>query len=243
MGKKISEEIIAQIPVEFERLRNKTAVAEKLGISIGTVNKYLAIYNGAPAEVARKKNVKVDAELIVKINELYASYRNMAKVAKELNISNSSVKRHLSEENLALNQKLYDDRDALWYYIIHLFGIESEEHPVSEWNITQMNKFKKMGINYRAQLLTLKWFYEIEGHPVKSKYKTIGIIPHIYENASLYYKQQSEVQKKIEEAIEKQLEQDRVTIKYNPKDYIGRKKKQKMINIDNILGDDADDKN
>lgn len=236
MAKRIDEKTIEQIPILYEQLKNKAEVARQLGISAASVNKYLAIYNGAPVEITNKKRVKVDEELIEKINELYKSCKNMSQVAKELGISPTTVKNHLSEENLKLKDKVNDDRDALWYYIYKLFGPDDDK-PVSDWNVTQMQKFKRMGMSYRAQLLTLKWYYEVKGNPIKKEYKTIGIIPYIYDKAALYYKTQERKAKEIEEAIEKQLEQDRIEIQYNPSDYIGTKKKKKLIDLDSIVGD------
>lgn len=237
MGKRIDEETIKQIPILYEQLQNKAEVARHLGISTASVNKYLAIYNGAPVEVVAKKRVKVDEELIAQINEKYKSCKNMAQVAKELGISPTTVRNHLSEENLKLKEHINDDRDALWFYIYRLFGPD-EGKPVSDWNITQMMKFNRQGMGYRAQLLTLKYFYEVEKHPVQDKYKTIGIIPYVYDKAASYYKTQEKKRLEIEAAIEKQLEQDRIEIKYNPNDYIGAKKKKKMIDLDSITGDD-----
>ena len=237
MGKKIDEAMIEQIPVLFEELKNKAEVARRLGISPTSVNKYLAIYNGAPVEVVAKKRVKVDEKLIAQINEKYKSCKNMAQVAKELGISPTTVKNHLSEENLKLKERVNDDRDALWFYIHRLFGPDTDGRPVSEWNVTQMMKFNRQGMGYKSQLLTLKWFYEVEKNPIQEKYKTIGIIPYVYDKAALYYKTQEKKRIEVEEAIEKQLEQDRIEIKYNPSDYIGAKKKKKMIDLDQIVGD------
>ena len=237
MGKKIDEAIIEQIPVLFEELKNKAEVARRLGISPASVNKYLAIYNGAPVEVVAKKRVKVDEKLIAQINEKYKICKNMAQVAKELGISPTTVKNHLSEENLKLKERVNDDRDALWFYIHRLFGPDTDGRPVSEWNVTQMMKFNRQGMGYKSQLLTLKWFYEVEKNPIQEKYKTIGIIPYVYDKAALYYKTQEKKRIEVEEAIEKQLEQDRIEIKYNPSDYIGAKKKKKMIDLDQIVGD------
>lgn len=174
--------------------------------------------------------------MVKKINELFAVYKNMAQVARELNISASTVKNHLSEENLILKSKLNDDRDALWFYIYRLFGPDGDK-PVSDWNVQQMQKHQAQGMSYKSQLLTLKYFYEVKGNKVKSQYKTIGIIPYIYDEAAAYYKNQAKRQKEIEEAIEKQLERDRVEIKLNPSDYIG-KKKRKQIDLNSITGDE-----
>lgn len=237
MGKKIDDKIIEQIPIKYNELKNKKKTAEALGISVATVNKYLTIYDGAPVEVVKKKRVKIDDELIARINEKYKSYKNMAQVAKELGISSTTVKNHLNEENLKLKEKVNDDRDALFFYIYHLFGPDGNQ-PVSNWNITQMIKFNKMGMNYKAQLLTLKYYYEIKKNPVKEEYKTIGLLPFIFDEAATYYKNQEKRQKEIEIAIEKQLEQDRVEIKFNPADYMGARKKKKMIDLNSIVGEE-----
>lgn len=242
MSSKISNEIKEQIPILYEQYHNKTKVAELLNISTATVNKYLAIYNGAPAEKVRKKSVIVDKELENKINELFSQYRNMSKVAKELNLSLGTVRNHLNEENLECLKKINDDRDALFYYIYRLFGEESEDQPVSEWNIIQMVKFKEQGINYRAQLLILKYIYEVKRRPVKPEYRTIGLIPFYFNEAAAYYESQSKRQKEILDAIERQLEQDRIEINFNPSDYMGKKKKRKQIDLNSIEVGEGDAK-
>ena len=99
----------------------------------------------------------------------------MAEVARQLNISTTTVKNHLSKENLNLSKRQNDDRDALWYYIYRLFGQATEEKPVSDWNITQMMKFKKQGMPYRGQLLTLKYFYEVKKNSIKKANGSIGM--------------------------------------------------------------------
>ena len=86
----------------------------------------------------------------------------MKKVAEITGVSTATVKKYLSEENLLLSKTLNDDRDALWYYIYRLFGQYSEDKPVSDWNVTQMMKFKNQGMTYKGQLLTLKYFFEIK---------------------------------------------------------------------------------
>jgi predicted transcriptional regulator len=78
MGKRIDEKTIEQIPVLYEQYQNKAEVARQLGISSASVNKYLAVYNGAPVEVVAKKRVKIDEELIAQINEKYKACKNMA---------------------------------------------------------------------------------------------------------------------------------------------------------------------
>ena len=173
MGTKLSNDIISQIPVLYEQLNNKSEVARQLGISVASVNKYLTIIDAAPVE--KKNRAKVTPELIEKINNLYLKSKNMAEVARQLNISTTTVKNHLSKENLNLSKRQNDDRDALWYYIYRLFGRATEEKPVSDWNITQMMKFKKQGMPYRGQLLTLKYFYEVKKNSIKKANGSIGM--------------------------------------------------------------------
>lgn len=60
------------------------------------------------------------------------------------------------------------------------------------------------------------------------------IIPFIYDEARAYYSKIEQQQKEIGEAIQKQLEKDRLEIKYIPSDYIGKKKKKKEINLETI---------
>lgn len=232
MGTKLSNDIISQIPVLYEQLNNKSEVARQLGISVASVNKYLTIIDAAPVE--KKNRAKVTPELIEKINNLYLKCKNMAEVARQLNISTTTVKNHLSKENLNLSKQQNDDRDALWYYIYRLFGQATEEKPVSDWNITQMMKFKKQGMPYRGQLLTLKYFYEVKKNSIKKANGSIGIIPFVYDEARQYYAKLEQKQKEIGEMIQRQLEKDRIEIKYSPSDYIGKKKRKKPINLDTV---------
>ena len=41
MGIKLSNEVISQIPILYEELKNKAEVARRLNISVASVNKYL----------------------------------------------------------------------------------------------------------------------------------------------------------------------------------------------------------
>ena len=78
MGQKLSEEIINEIPVLYEQLKNKTKVAKELGISVGSVNKYLTIISAAPIKEEKKPRVKITDEIIKKINDEYVICKNMS---------------------------------------------------------------------------------------------------------------------------------------------------------------------
>lgn len=60
------------------------------------------------------------------------------------------------------------------------------------------------------------------------------IIPFVYEEARQYYAKLEQKQKEIGEMIQRQLEKDRIEIKYSPSDYIGKKKRKKPINLDTV---------
>lgn len=233
---KLANEIIEKIPILYNELKNKSEVARRLNISVASVNKYLTITEAAPIiETPKKQRIKITEEVIKKINEEYLKCKNLKKTGEIIGVSATTVKKYLSDENLQLNKKQNDDRDALWYYIYRLFGPESEDKPVSDWNITQMMKFKNQGMPYRGQLLTLKYFYEVKKNSIEKSNRSIGIIPWIWNESKLYYEKQEKHQKEIGEIIQRQLEKDRIEIKYNPNDYIGRKKKnKKQIDLNSI---------
>lgn len=239
MGKKIPVETINQIPNLYKKFNSYKKVADELGISTSTVKKYLTLFEAqgmsdTPKE--KKTRTKITPELIEQINCKYQELKNISKVAKELNISSGAVRSHLNEESLKIKDSLNDDRDALFFYIYRLFGQYSEEQPVNPWNIVQMQKFKNQGMPYKGQLLTLKYFFEILHNPIEKSRGSIGIIPYKFSDAELYYKKEAARAREFDLAIQKQLAQDRLEIKFNPSQYINPKKK-KTIDL-NTLGDD-----
>lgn len=234
MGKHIDKEIVEKIPILYDQLKSKAAVARELGISTNTVTKYLVAYECGEIIEKNKPRVKITEEIIEKINQFYTETKNMSEVARRLGISTTTVKNHLNEENLKIISQQNDDRDALWYYIYRLFGPSNDTKPVSDWNITQMSKFKNQGYTYKGQLLTLKYFFEIKKSDLKKANGSIGIIPFVYSDAQKYYQNIEDKQNQIEEAIKEQLAKDRIEIQYNPNDYIGRKKNKKKIDLDTI---------
>lgn len=107
------------------------------------------MYNFDNVRNAPRKRTRITEEDIKKINELYSEYKNIRQVAKETGFVEGTVKRYLNEENLKIVKSLYDDRDALFYYIIRLFGPDTEEYPVSSLNLKHMQDYKNKGISYR----------------------------------------------------------------------------------------------
>ena len=109
------------------------------------------------------------------INETYLKTLNYEKTAKIIGCTSSTVKRYLTDESLKKGEEKMQDWDALYFYVYRLFGHHSEDEPVSMHNITQMHRYFDKGMTYRGQLLTLKYFYEVQKKPVKPQYKTVGM--------------------------------------------------------------------
>lgn len=232
----LSQDIITQIKSLHSEHHTYQQIAEELQISIASVRKYVN-----EDDITKKKNTKITPEMIEQINQLYSNYHNQTKVARELNISPNTVRRYLNEDNLKITKQIYDDRDALYFYVYRLFGQYSEELPVDPWNVLQMAKFVKQGYSYKTQLLTLKYFYEVKHNRVRPEYKTIGIIPSIYYDAKQYYLNLGKKQKEIAESIQRQLEKDRIEIHIDPGVQFKarqKKKKRKEIDLNSIVGDE-----
>ncbi len=228
---RLSKETIEQIPILYAKYHNKSQVARELGISPGSVSRYLS-----PDEnCISKKRTTITTEMEEQINQYYSYCTNLAETARHFNIAATTVKAHLSEENLQLAANQSEDKEALCYYIFHLFN----DQPVSPWNLTQIEKFKRQGINYKAQLLTLKYWYEVKGNTTEKSNGSIGIIPYIAADSRSYYLAQLKKKKETEEAIRQQLLNDRQTVNYNPREYWSNpRKKKKEIDLSTIEGDD-----
>lgn len=242
MGK-IDPKIIRQIPELFKELGKKSAVAKRLGISTTTVSKYLNLYEAGsdifneptPPAPLEREGRKLTQESIDKINKRYSECINASQVGREFGIRAATVTKYLTEENKKLKEMMLDDRDVLWFYIVRLFGKCDEDNIVSNHNLNLMQKFYQKGMPYRGQYLTLKYYYEVQHHKVRQDYLTIGLIPYIYDEALRYWKGRAKHQDEITEAIKRQLEKDRVEIKYNPREYINKRGRgKKKIDISTI---------
>lgn len=231
MGRRIDDNIIEQIPILYAKYKNKTKTAEELGISVITLNKYLNLLAAAPE---KKKRAKITDEIIAEINNRFKDCKNMSQVARELGINAQTVKRHLTTENLKLIDKQQEDFDALWYYVYRLFGDFSDDYPVNPWNITQMHKFKSQGMSYQAQLLTLKYIYEIQNMSKEKANGSIGLIPYKFSESKLYYEREAKKADELTQAIQRQLEKDRIEIPYSPKNFNTPRKKKKLIDLNTI---------
>lgn len=67
-----------------------------------------------------------------------------------------------------------------------------------------MSKFKNKGINYKAQLLTLKYWYEVLGNTTEKSNNSIGIIPYQIDKARSYYMDKVRRHRLNEEKLRKQ---------------------------------------
>jgi predicted transcriptional regulator len=238
---KLSEETILKIPILYKKLGTKKQVAEQLNISPTTVSKYLNLFEAAaPQEKTKKekkKRIKITDEIIEKINQVYSEQKNLTKTAEIIGCSIQTIKKYLTEENLNISESQKDDRDALFFYIYNLFGQYSDDKPVSDWNLVQMQNFKKQGMSYKGQLLTLKYFYEVKKNSIEKSNGSIGIIKYVWDEAERYYTQQAEKAEEFNKAIQRQLEQDRLSIKYNPEDYVNKRRRKKTIDLNSLGGE------
>lgn len=77
------------------------------------------------------------------------------------------------------------DRNELCNYICRLFGLKAPGPHI----LSQITNFHNCGYTYAGMRLSLVYFYEVQYHnPDQFKSRdTIGIIPHIYEQAKEYY--------------------------------------------------------
>jgi predicted transcriptional regulator len=170
---------------------------------------------------------RIAQEQIEQIYVLYEKMHNKSAVAKELGISVGTVTRYLNQDPQAIKvqQQLANDKKELVDYIILLF-----HEDISKWNLTQIEKFRKQGITYKQTYQTLKYFYEIRKMPITKK--TIGIVPHVIDEARAYWDGQRQKQNDFQEAIEKQNEQEKITVQISPQKR--HKKIKKTIDLNEI---------
>jgi hypothetical protein len=89
----------------------------------------------------------------------------------------------------------------------------------------QITNFKEGDVKKNAK--TADFDYAVASFRLLKKVgASIGIIPYVWNRASAYYERQANKIDNITTLIEKQLEQDRISININPQDYFGKKKKK-----------------
>ena len=118
----LSLEVINQIRDMHNKHKSIKAIALELNISEASVKKYMRLTDEQLESMLHKPKIKVTPELIEQINETYSINPNQKQVAEQLGISTATVRRYLNEDNLKKNSQLYEDRDALYFYIYKLFG-------------------------------------------------------------------------------------------------------------------------
>lgn len=237
---KLSKETIQQIPLLFEQLNSRAKVAEALNISVTTVGKYLKMteeeFNSVLSSKSKirveKDKIRVDEEEVKKINELFAKTLNMSEVSRQTGWTASTIKRHLTQENLENLEKELEFFDSLYFYVYKKFGHNTKEYPVSSHNLILMKKYRSQGITYKTQQLVLMYFYEILKNPVIKGKASVGIIPYVIDDAAIYYEKLQLQKNQLTQQIQKQLEQDRKVIKINPRQYFNKKRQQKIIKLD-----------
>lgn len=232
---KLSEELIAQIPPLYQELGTYTAVAKRLGINPSTVSKYVKLFNTQDAAPAKKtKRVKITSELIEEINEYFEFNVNISETARKFGIAPTTVKKYLTKENLEAAAQQSEDRSKLIEYVKLLFGDN-----VSKWNYVQMGKFNKQGIGYKAQYLTLKYWFEVQQQPIEKAKGSIGIIPYQFEDARTYYMNLLKKRKINREKLRKQKENGTIKVDVSNGFFVPPNREKKLIDLDTLS--DAND--
>lgn len=99
----------------------------------------------------------------------------------------------------------YEDKLALFDYCCNLWGLQT----VGPLIARQAKNYRAQGYTYKGMMFSLKYFYEVR-HNDRNKFKgreTIGIIPHIYDEAKYFYSALTEQRKEIAEQLIEQNQQ------------------------------------
>ncbi len=221
---KITKEQEIEINNLYKSGKSIATIAREFGVSTSTIRNRL---DEESLKILSEKTIRITEEQEKEINYLYQQGETMAELARRFNTGPQTIKRHLNEESLKKMAEQEEDKEALYYYIYKLFNQEVSGH-----NWTQMEKFRRQGINYRAQLLTLKYFYEVCHHTTERSNNSIGIIPYVASDASAYWLKELQKRREFEVELKKQLEQDRLVIPYTPPQ--PRKRKKKEIDLSTL---------
>lgn len=172
---------------------------------------------------------KLSQETIDKIPALYEKYGTYTGVARELGVAPATVKRYLvkdeDEPKAEISQEKLDWNE-LYEYIKELFG------EVSKKNITLARRYQKKGIGYKAQYMTLKFFYEVEHASIEKSKGSIGIIPHIVARAERYYMNKAKLSDGVAVGVKNQLEQSKIKVNYNPS---AARRQKNFIDLNSVL--------
>ena len=118
--------------------------------------------------------------------------------------------------------------DNLVEYICKIFRLKK----AGPRNYAMIKKYLEKGYTYTGMLNSLKYFYEIQKHPIEKANESIGIIPYIYEEAQNYYDRIIRQQNKITEVLENN---DKDTIKVTVSS--APKKKKQLLDLDLLEGE------
>lgn len=186
------------------------------------------------SQTEKVERVKITEQLIEEINEYFEFNVNFSETAKKFNITPNTVKKYLNEENLNAAAQQSEDRNKLIEYVKLLFGDN-----VSKWNYVQMSKFNKQGIGYKAQYLTLKYWFEVQQQPVEKAKGSIGIIPYQFEEARIYYMNLLKKRKINREKLRKQKENGIIKVDVSNGFFVPPNREKKLIDL-NTLSDNND---
>ena len=135
-------------------------------------------------------------------------------------------------KNKNYHKKCYDivvERDELVACICKIFHLKK----AGPRNYAMIKSYLEKGYTYKGMENALKYFYEVQNHPIDKANESIGIIPYIYEEAQNYFNrimmQQDKITKMLEE---KNKDTIKVTMSNAPK-----KKKKQLLDLDLLEGE------
>ena len=111
-----------------------------------------------------------------------------------------------AEKYRAKLEKEIKDKKQLIDYINKLYGTETPPSRIMK----QVVEYVKEGKTYEGIYFALVYFHHAKGNPVWKQSPTIGIVPHIYDEANLHYEQ---IRRRMEKAKKESKEKKPVGIK------------------------------
>ena len=123
-----------------------------------------------------------------------------------------AVSERLGETGKWFHPECYEEfthKEKLITYIIILFDFFSSEDAPYIMNCRRMatSYVKKNGYTYKGIWQALVYFYEVKKHSKQKSQKRIGIVPYVYDEAELYFRQ---LDKKKQTIMESKFEELRV---------------------------------
>lgn len=90
-----------------------------------------------------------------------------------------------------------EQRAVCIHYAYTLF-----DQKIASRSYRMVDSYRKKGMTWLGMIRALEWFYIVRKNDISKANESVGIIPHVYEDAQKYYKRANEI---IEERYRKQI--------------------------------------